>query len=95
VTRLLPAGLRRALIVLAALAGLLLATAGSCDTGAAPSAPPATVAPTAEDPDDSGDETAEDGADDGSEDPDDPDDPESEGPDYGGASGQGNTGESR
>lgn len=78
--------------MLAALAGLLLATAGSCDTGAAPSAPPATVAPTAEDPDGSDDETAEDGADDGSEDP---DDSESEGPDDGGASGQGNTGESR
>ena len=46
---------RRLLVLLAALAGLLLATAGACDTGAAPSAPPATVAPTAESPDDSDD----------------------------------------
>ena len=46
--------LRRLLVPLAASAGLLLATAGACDTPAAPSAPPATVEPSADSSDDLG-----------------------------------------
>ena len=78
--------LRRLLVLLAALAGLLLATAGACDTGAAPAAPPATVAPTAESPDDSDDSddsTADDSGDDEDGDGSGAEEPESEGPDDG------------
>ena len=93
--------LRRLLVLLTALAGLLLATAGACDTGAAPSAPPATVAPTAESPDDSDDSadsddsTADDSGDDEDGDGSGAEETESEGPDDGAPSGRGNTGESR
>jgi len=86
---------RRLLVLLAAFAGLLLATAGACDTGAAPSAPPATVAPTAESPDDSDDSTADDSGDDEDDVGSGAEEPESEGPDDGAPSGRGNTGESR
>ena len=75
---------RRVLALLAALTGLLLTGAGACDTGAAPSAPPATMAPSPDSSDDPGDDSGDDS---GAE--------ESEGPDDGGLSGRGNTGESR
>ena len=101
--------LRRFLVLLAALTGLLLASAGACDTAAAPTAPPATVAPGDSGPDDSTDDS-DDSTDDSTDDspgdsPDDSDDggpddsgddgTESEGPDDGALSGQGNSGESR